>query len=116
MQQIKWTCAFLALGLLIVSQSFAGHPLEHMIGKGQGDHRLLVMQYEEMAQADLAKAENWDFVADYYEKFPKEYSGTTMTVKEHIAHVRSVAEDFRKQAQQHRDLAAKHRAMERKGP
>ena len=68
MLKVKWTCAFLVLGLLFVMQSFAGsHDIPgSMVGKGMGDLFELAMYYEEQAQADKSKAENWDFMADYY--------------------------------------------------
>ncbi|MDC8446805.1 MAG: hypothetical protein LV473_00450 [Nitrospira sp.] len=69
----KWVCAFLGLGLLISTQSFAGHPLEKLIDKG--DHQGLAAHYAEEAKDFKAKAEQWEFAAEYYEKFPGAFEG-----------------------------------------
>lgn len=117
MQRIMWVCVFVILGLLAAPQSFARtHPLEGQLGHGETDHRVLAMMFDEEAEANKAKAENWEFIADYYEKFPSEFSGTKMTVTEHIAHCRSIADDYRKAEKYNRDLAAKHRQFIRRGP
>lgn len=115
MLKVKWSCMFLVLGLLLATQSVADHgDPEGIYGKAVGDHFSLAIYYEEQAQAHKTKAENWEFAADYYKAFPREFTGK-MTVDEHIAHIRSVAEDFRKAEQQDRALAAKHRDLMRKG-
>jgi hypothetical protein len=62
-----------------------------------------------------AKAQNWEFAAEYYEKFPAEVSGK-MTASEHIAHCKAIAADFRKAMKDNLDLASKHRDLMRKGP
>lgn len=116
MLKVSWTCAFLVLGLLVAPQSFADHgDPEGIIGKAGGDHFSLANYYEEQAQIHKTKAENWEFAADYYKRFPGEFTGK-MTADEHIAHCRSIAEDFRKAEKEDRALAAKHRDMMRKGP
>ena len=113
----KWTCAFMVLGFLIATQSFAGGAsgAEGMLSKMQGDHHSLAMYYEEQAQINKTKAANWEFAADYYEKFPGEVSGKGMTAAEHVAHCRAIAEDFKKAEKQNRELAEKHRSMMRMG-
>lgn len=117
MRAIKLMVAFVALGLLIVNQSFAGGTpnIEGMAGKAVGDHHQLAMYYDEQAQINKTKAQDWEFAADYYEKFPGEFTGKGMTAAEHIAHCRAIAEDFRKAEQQNRELAAKHRSLMRHG-
>ena len=109
----KWVCAFLGLSLLISTQSFAGHPLEKLIDKG--DHQGLAAHYAEEAKDFKAKAEQWEFAAEYYEKFPGAFEGDSSKVSEHIAHLRAIAEDFRKAAHEARDLANQHRSQVRKG-
>jgi hypothetical protein len=118
MGTIKLVFAFMVLGLLIANQSFAGgHPnIESMGGKAVGDHHQLTMYYDEQAQNAKSKAQDWEFAADYYAKFPGEFPGKTMTAAEHVAHCRSIAEDFKKQEADYRELAAKHRSLMRKGP
>jgi len=117
MLKVKWASAFLVLGLLVVMQSFAGtHDIPgSMIGKGMGDHHEIAMYYEAQAQADKSKAENWEFMADYYAKYPQEYSGKAETLEMHVAHLRSVAGDLRKSAEKNQALAAQHRSMARQG-
>jgi hypothetical protein len=110
MLKVKWTCAFLVLGLLVAMQSFAEMPDGNMTG----DHMKLAMYYDQQAQDLKAKAENWEFAAEYYEKFPpKTVDG--MTASEHIAHCRAIAADFRKAMKDNQALAAKHHALVRLG-
>jgi hypothetical protein len=104
MLTVKWTGAFLVLGLLAAMQGFAQTPA----GTMAGDHRQLSMYYEQQAQDMKAKAQQWEFAAEYYEKFPAEVSGK-MTASEHIAHCKAIAADFRKSMKDNLDLAAKHR-------
>ena len=111
MLKVKWTCAFLVLGLLVAMQSIAQTPE----GTMAGDHMKLSMYYEQQAQDMKVKAQNWEFAAEYYEKFPAEVSGK-MTASEHIAHCKATAADFRKSMKDNLDLAAKHRDLIRKGP
>ncbi|RPH80139.1 MAG: hypothetical protein EHM80_06055 [Nitrospiraceae bacterium] len=116
--KVKWICAFLVLGLLVATQSFAAHGdpgAEGLLDKAGGDHFSLVNYYEEQAQIHKTKAENWEFAAEYYKKFPGEFTGK-MTVDEHVAHCLSIAEEFRKAEKQDRAMAAKHRELMRKGP
>lgn len=118
MSTIKLVVAFMVLGLLIVNQSFAGGApnIEGMGGKAVGDHHQLAMYYDEQAQINKTKAQDWEFAADYYQKFPGEFAGKGESAAEHVAHCRAIAEDFRKAEQQNRELAAKHRELMRKGP
>jgi hypothetical protein len=106
---------FMVVGLLIANQSFAGgHPnIDGLGGKAVGDHHQLAMYYDEQAQIAKSKALDWEFAADYYEKFPGAFSGK-MTAAEHVAHCRSIAEEFKKQEANYRELSAKHRALMRK--
>ena len=118
MGTIKLVVAFMVLGLLIVNQSFAGGVpnIEGMGGKAVGDHHQLTVYYDEQAQINKTKAQDWEFAADYYQKFPGEFTGKGESAAEHVAHCRAIAEDFRKAEQQNRELAAKHRELMRKGP
>jgi hypothetical protein len=117
MFKIKWVLAFMVLGLLVATSSFAGGAsgAEGMLSKMQGDHHSLAVYYEEQAQINKTKAANWEFAADYYEKFPGEVTAKGESAAEHIAHCRAIAEDFKKAEQQNRELAAKHRSMMRLG-
>lgn len=114
MLKVKWTCAFLVLGLLVTMQSFADE-ISMPAGNMAGDHMQLMMYYDHMAKDLKAKAEHWEFAAEYYEKFPaKNIEG--MTASEHIAHTRAIAADFRKEMKENMELATKHRDLMRKGP
>ena len=117
MIKFHYACAFLILGLLAPMQSFAGAndaPGDIPPG-GVRTHFTLALQYEELAQINKSKADNWEFMADYFEKFPKEYNDTSMPLKEHIAQLRAIAADFRKTEEQDRALAKKHNYMARHG-
>jgi hypothetical protein len=119
MGTVKLMFAFMVLGFLIVNQSFAGGGSPNIEGIGGiavGDHHKLVMYYEEQAQINKTKAQDWEFVAEYYGKFPEMFREKGMTAAEHIAHCRAIAEDFKKAERQNRELAAKHRDLMRKGP
>jgi hypothetical protein len=72
---------------------------------GVKTHFTLALQYEDLAQLNKSKADNWEFMADYYEKFPKDYNDTSMSLKEHITHLRAIASDFRRVDEKHHYLA-----------
>lgn len=110
----KWACVFLALGLATGIPAFAADELEAMIKAG--DHRKLEMYYREEAKNLKAKADRWEFVAEYYEQFPQEYSGDPATVQKHIDNVRAMAEDYLKASHEARDLARRHNSLIRRGP
>jgi len=114
MKMRKWTYVFLALSVLMTMPVFAADDLEALIKAG--DHRKLEMYYLEEAKGLKAKADQWEFVAEYYEKFPQEYSGDPETVHKHIVNVRAIADDYRKAMHEARDLAARHHSLIRKGP
>lgn len=76
---------------------------------------MVALQYEELAQINKSKADNWEFMADYIEKFPKEYHDPSMPLKEHIAQLRAIAADFRKTEEQCRELAKKLHSLARHG-
>ena len=114
MLKVKWTCAFLVLGLLVAMQSFADE-IAMPTGSMAGDHMQMMMYYDHMAKDLKAKADQWEFAAEYYEKFPAEVSGN-MTAAEHIAHCKAIAADFRKAMKENQALAAKHNELTRKGP
>jgi len=111
----KWTCAFLVLGFLIATHSLAAQPpaIESRDGKPAGNHFSLWQYYEQQAQLNESKAQKWDFVADYYEKFPAAFAGK-MSIKDHIAQCRAIAEDLRMAANKDHELASQHFSMMRK--
>ena len=110
----KWTCVFLALSFLMSVPVFASDELEALIKAG--DHRKLEMYYREEAKTLKAKADRWEFVAEYYEQFPQEYGGDPATVQMHITNLRAMSEDYLKASHEARDLARRHSSLMRKGP
>lgn len=114
MKMGRGTCLFVVLGFLVSMPAFAEDHLEALIKAG--DHRKLEMYYLDEAKDLKTKADKWEFIAEYYEKFPEEYSGGVDNVHKHIANLRAMAEDYRKAMHEARDLASRHRSLMRKGP
>ncbi len=113
MRMLTWFASLLFLGLTLATQSYAGgHP--KLEDKATSDHHDLAMFYEEQAQMNKSKALDWEFAADYFEKFPDAYTGK-MKVSEHVTSLREAAGDFRKAAEKDQELASKHRALMRRG-
>jgi hypothetical protein len=118
MSKFQYTSVFLILGFLATVQAFAGSsnviPDSQLPG-GVRTHFTLALHYEELAQINRSKADHWEFMADYYEKFPSEYRGTSTPLKEHIAQLRAIAADFRKAEDQARESAKEHHSQARHG-
>ena len=114
MKMWKWTYLLLAVTFPMSVPAFAADDIESLIKAG--DHRKLEMYYLEEAKSLKAKAEKWEVLAEYYEKFPEEYSGGSENVHKHIENVRAIAEDYRKAMHEARDLAVRHHSLIRKGP
>jgi len=110
----KWTSAIIMLGLLFATQALAGRAsvFQEMDGKPAGDHHSLAMYYEEQAQLDRRKAEEWDFLANHHANFPLELG--TLNADDYINRCRTMAEDFRNLEKWHHKLALKHMALMRK--
>ena len=117
MIKLKYICAFLLFGLIAVMQTYtaSGDVPDGIPPGGVKTHFTVALQYEELAQINKSKADNWEFMADYFEKFPKEYNDKSIPLKEHIAHLRAIAADFRKVEEQDRALAKKHHYLARHG-
>ena len=117
MLKFRYICIFMVFGLLTTMQAIAAPndiPDEQLAG-GKKTHFTLALQYEELAQSNKSKADNWEFMADYFEKFPKEYRDPSTPVNEHIAQLRAVAAEYRKTEELDRELAKKHHSMARHG-
>jgi hypothetical protein len=114
MKMGKWACLCLALSFLMTMPAFAADDLEALIKAG--DHRKLETYFLEEAKDLKAKADKWEFFAEYYEKFPEEYSGGAENVHKHIENLRAMADDYRKAMHEARDLASRHHSLIRKGP
>jgi len=103
--------AFMILGFLFATQSFAGTPLESQIIKG--DHQQLAMYYSDQAQEFKAQARFWEGAAENYEHHPELYK--VSDIAEQAAHCRTIARDFRKMADEAAGLASEHMSRSRKG-
>jgi len=57
--------------------ALASDDLETLIKTG--DHRKLEMYYVEEAKNLKTRADKWEFIAEYYEKFPEEYPAAAKT-------------------------------------
>jgi len=110
----KGICLFLSLSFLMSMPAFASDHVEALIKAG--DHRKLEMYYREEAKNLKAKTEKWEVLAEYYEKFPEEYSGGSENVHKHIENLRAMSDDYRKAMHEARDLAERHYTLMRKGP
>lgn len=117
MLKIPYACAFVALSLLLGTQAIAGPKdfADDQLSDGVKTHLTFALLYEQLAQSNKSKADNWEFMADYFEKFPKEYRDPSTPVKEHIAQLRAVAAEYRKTEELDRELADKHHSMARHG-
>ncbi len=73
----------------------------------QQDHAALVGYYTKEAQALRQKAQEWEFMAEFYGLHPESY--TNVAPARHEAHCRSIAESYRKAADEAEALARKHR-------
>jgi hypothetical protein len=118
---MKWAGAFLLSGLLLATPSLAGRasvlqgmpvtPASDV--QSPTDHYSLAVYYEEQAQRDRSKADEWDFLANYHETFPEEFHGTSPVI-DYVARCRAMAEDYRNLEKWHHKLAVKHTNLMRK--
>jgi len=88
-------------------------PIEGSGGKPADSHYSLWRYYERQAQLNDTRAQTWDFIAEYYEKFPSAFSGN-LNVEDHIAHCRAIAEDYKMAANQDAEWASEQRSMMRR--
>lgn len=105
------TAALFCIGLIVTTQ---GCVIERPKLEGLKDLSQLVQHHAEQAEKNRHKAQDWEDLADYYEKFPDAYSGK-MSVAEHISILREAAQDLRKDAEEHEEQAEKKRELIRKG-
>ncbi len=74
----------------------------------QQDHAGLVTYYTREAQALRQKAQEWEFLAEFYGMHPESY--TNVEPAQHEAHCRAIAQSYRKAAGEAEALARVHRA------
>ncbi len=73
----------------------------------QQDHAALVSYYLKEAQTLRQKAQEWEFMAEFYGLHPESY--TKVEPAQHEAHCRAIAQSYRKAAKEAEALARMHR-------
>ena len=71
------------------------------------DHAALVSYYLKEAQTLRQKAQEWEFMAEFYGLHPASY--TNVEPAQHEAHCRAIAQSYRKAAVEAEALARAHR-------
>lgn len=90
----------------VVPAEYRGAP-QQMISSH--DHPRLANYYADQAQELREKAKQWEFTAEFYEKHPE--PDTKADTAQHAAHCRTIAQNYRKAADEADALATEHRAM-----
>lgn len=103
----RWVSIFFAVGLLLVLQGCAETSVQRMINAN--DHNGLVIYYAQQAQELRTKAKAWEMTAESYEKHSEPHGKTEP--KQHAAHCRAIAQNYKKAADEAEALAQEHRAM-----
>ncbi len=96
-----------SFALMLVAQGCAETSAQRMIN--QNDHAGLANYYAQQAQELRAKANQWEFTAEYYEKHSEPHGKTEPA--QHAAHCRAIAQSYLKAADEADELAREHRAM-----
>jgi len=99
--------ALLAMGCVVILQACAGGPPREAIE--QRDHPALVAFYKQQAEEFREKAQRWDDLAESYERHGDPHG--KLEPKQHAAHCRAIAQDYRKAAEEADALVTEHRAM-----
>ena len=73
----------------------------------QRDHATLANYYSVESKKLEQKAKDWEFMADFYEKHPD--PSDTVSAADHAAHCRTIAQNYRKAAEEASALASEHR-------
>lgn len=71
------------------------------------DHPRLANYYSDQAQELREKAKYWEFMAEFYEQHPEQEAKADAA--QHAAHCRTIAQSYRKAAEEAEALAAEHR-------
>jgi hypothetical protein len=98
---------FFAVWLFLVLQGCAETSVQRMINAN--DHHGLAIYYAQQAQELRAKAKAWEMTAEFYEKHSEPHGKTEP--KQHAAHCRAIAQNYKKAADEAEALAQEHRAM-----
>jgi hypothetical protein len=105
MVTLRANVALCALGLMLALQGCMGVSTQHMID--QQDHSGLAMHYSQEAKELREKATHWEFMAEFYEQHPEPEAKADAA--QHAAHCRTIAQSYRKAADEADALAAEHR-------
>ena len=103
----KFTMMLMAVGCVIALQACAGGPPREAIE--QRDHPALVTYYKHQAEELREKAKRWDNLAESYEQHGDPHG--KVEPKQHAAHCRAIAQNYRKAADEADALFTEHRAM-----
>ncbi len=104
MRNSRFVYFFLMLLPLVMIGCRGGNP-QHLIE--EADHVGLVSYYMQEAQSLRLKAQEWEFMAEFYEQHPASY--TKVDPAKHATHCRTIAESYRKAAIEAEALAREHR-------
>ncbi len=85
----------------------AGTSRQRMIG--QNDHIGLANYCAQQAQELREKAKHWEFMAEFYEQHQE--PAAKADAGQHAAHCKSIAQNYRKAADEAEALAREHQAM-----
>lgn len=107
MKRIRWIVLIVACGGISLLQSCVTDSPQRLIN--QHDHAALANYYSQEAQQLQQKAKDWDFMAEFYEKHPDSSVKTEST--QHAEHCRTIAQNYRKAAEEATALASEHRAQ-----
>jgi len=107
MDRLRWVLLFVTVTAGVVLQSCASDSPQRLVN--QHDHTALASYYSQEAQQLQQKAKDWDFMAEFYEKHPD--SSVKTDSSQHAAHCRSIAQNYRKAAEEATALASEHRAQ-----
>lgn len=110
MRKVRWVLALMVIGPLVGMSGcaeMAGTSPQRMIG--QSDHVGLANYYAQQAQDLKEKAKHWEFMAEFYEQHPEPQLKDDAA--KHAAHCRTIAQNYKKAADEAEVLAQEHRAM-----
>lgn len=82
--------------------------LSHQQMISSHEHPRLANYYADLAQGLHEQAKEWEFMADFYEKHPEP---NAKDPTQHAAHCRTIAQNYRKAAEEADALATEHRAL-----
>lgn len=103
----RWVVMLCVLGGVMMLQGCAETSTQRMINAN--DHNSLANYYTQQAQELREKAKGWEMTAEFYDKHSDPHGKTDP--KQHAAHCRAIAQNYKKAADEADALAQEHRAM-----